>query len=1245
MQPGEISAHQLESAFGGSAPRFASFCNAVLASKALSAALGYPVLSEKPGPDGSFDGEWTIAHSLAPCAGLAVGGWNVFQFKARGIDGGGRRAALAPLKRTLKGAARNVAMRLAKPDKNPSHYVLFTNLQLGLETATLTANNAELSKDRADLEAAIREDADPALRVTILDAADLAAAVNANAALRLTYFAGPIARTWEEKWAEEKGDIVNFFGRERDLKELTGFLADDAVRVIVITGPSGMGKTRLALEATRVDCVRTTVVDLPEEFERWPLGALAAATLPRIIIVEDPDEALARRLAKHASTQPRIKLIFTLSSVDAAPLLSFDDIEVKPWQLESLGSSDAERLLKAVNPNLSGELTDWILQSAGGIPFVIQNAAELGNELHGKIGSLKQRLAVRYQHKIETELDADAMEVLRLISPLQWAVISGEKSELELLLSIFGPAMGAGRAAHLLDRLNRMGFVRRRGNYATVMPPIFASYLAEGVFDTLPPAVRAWHDRTDDEGRRRLLERVVTLELRNATGFWNHVFQPFAQGPSAILQNTAMFHTLSRAAPERLAQILERNIAELIALGAASGARMPQELASAIRELVYYGPTCASGMRLLEALALAEPLEFPLRSAVSRFCDTFVHWLSPFPLSHEQRFSWMKRLVDAPSGKERQLGLLALVHATSIPHTLGGYTVTARRLGPPMRSPLWGELFDYLEHIFNLRLALTQETDESVSSLMSKDLAGALTRLEAQLPAEVAMRVLTRFMALYETQALTASAVEVRRLLEFYAKSFRETRNRAETDRQPVFDQMLIQLATWSRTFDEGPFLLRLRLAVAHVEDALEETIFEGRNMLQHDVNCRRLAHEAVDNPVLMSDEVWALCEGREAFAFHTFNFALGEYDLELVHLPVLERNARQRREGERNLALYLAGWRRRDQSAADQRLASLATDLKMPKTAVFAIMSHFGHTPQTRSLLRQWITSSTIPPRTLAEGIHRRSLDDDSPEDVRILMEYLLTEPATEPTVLAALSGYIYPDKPLPAPLLELGEKILRSRKGRSDMVRYDCSQIAISLARTDPERAYKLFHDQMAAVSAGGHLYQDELWNPLGRFDDHTFWEFFRRDSPARAYRELIEVPTSVLRNMFRPMLLLPTHLAPLTALASDAAVARKLASIAIGAQEGFFAFAYALLSLHPTDGDLRESLANTAITSDHGGFSGVDRYQDALVRIEKQTKDPATPAAHLSWVQLAREKALEAIAANQRAYASVELPPGWE
>ncbi len=130
----EITAEEIETVFGQktSSARFANFCNAVIVAEGTSTISTLPVLSEKPGADGSFDGEWDVKSLSGKLIGnpFVQRGWNVFQFKARGIGGSGRKKAVSSLRTSLKAALRDLVRRL-KQRKKPKGYVLFTNLQLG----------------------------------------------------------------------------------------------------------------------------------------------------------------------------------------------------------------------------------------------------------------------------------------------------------------------------------------------------------------------------------------------------------------------------------------------------------------------------------------------------------------------------------------------------------------------------------------------------------------------------------------------------------------------------------------------------------------------------------------------------------------------------------------------------------------------------------------------------------------------------------------------------------------------------------------------------------------------------------------------------------------------------------------------------------------------------------------------------------------------------------------------------------
>src|SRR5208282_920341 len=169
-------------------------------------------------------------------------------------------------------------------------------------------------------------------------------------------------------------------------------------KVIALCGASGMGKTRLALEATRRDQYRTTVVDVVHELERCGVDRLGSSAQPRLIIVEDPTEEQAERLAKQAVAATGVKLIFTFPSEARTPRLKLTEHEsVKRVTLQPLSRQSSQKLLEAAGPELDYAAREWVIQQAGGVPEILLSAAELGLDLRGKSGDLKQRLADIYR--------------------------------------------------------------------------------------------------------------------------------------------------------------------------------------------------------------------------------------------------------------------------------------------------------------------------------------------------------------------------------------------------------------------------------------------------------------------------------------------------------------------------------------------------------------------------------------------------------------------------------------------------------------------------------------------------------------------------------------------------------------------------------------------------------------------------------------------------------------------------------
>lgn len=113
--------------------------------------------------------------------------------------------------------------------------------------------------------------------------------------------------------------LTPLIGREREVEAVCGLLTDSPVRLLTLTGPGGIGKTRLALAAAErlqeqfPDCISVVMLASLDD-PRFVIPTIAAA----LAVTEQPDTPLIDLLINRIADQRRLLLIDNFEHVSNA---------------------------------------------------------------------------------------------------------------------------------------------------------------------------------------------------------------------------------------------------------------------------------------------------------------------------------------------------------------------------------------------------------------------------------------------------------------------------------------------------------------------------------------------------------------------------------------------------------------------------------------------------------------------------------------------------------------------------------------------------------------------------------------------------------------------------------------------------------------------------------------------------------------------------------------------------------------
>jgi hypothetical protein len=1202
----DISAGAVESEVSTwDAVRFARLCNAIAWAMTWSTAQSVPAFTERVNvADNGIDAEWYGEFGPGLSAALLRSGVNVFQYKKREAGQQTRSTIASTLKREVDGAVADIERRTGK---QVASYVFFTNVDLTTAQQDLIRESILTGADEADRQA------------SVIAAAELAATLNLFPHLRSAFFSTAAFRTWGDSWDRHRRErafaATDLFGRDEVLAELQSWMDDSDVQVIALCGPHMMGKTRLALEATKARDVLFVEALGRQDLSLSVLAPLASPGRQIVVLVNDPDPEAAQDLARDVLSDDRFKVILCVATAEDAPAPNFGmDDRVRQLTLRPLDEAQSLALLKASGPRLDFGIESWIVDNAGGVPGVLLAAGHVGSELRTKGESFLSQVAAAFQGEVRRRCTPDQQAALAALSVMTHVGVTGRAApEAVEVANCFN--LDLNTVLNAVEPLCSAGFLRLDGSYAEVVPPPLANRVAGQLIRGRADAVRQLLGDLSPTGRRRLLRRLVMLPAEEATAFWAEVLSPDGafSDLAGLAANSKLFGYAAAAAGEAASRVLGQLLAGATVadrLAIAGGAR--RDLVHAIEEMLFRSATSESALRSLSLLAEAENESWGNNSA-GIFREVFHPLHTQMPLPLVRRIDVLRDLA-APGGSETLAVLAVNAAAESYEdsaHTLR-HTIAA---GPLGKTPdmTWNDVWDYQARTLELLDAMSRDPRTAVRRTAAARLPRATAMMISRGLSDSALPILQsavdRALGRDPDVQLWALADDID-----WCRGALETEAHGGEDANA---EIIAALDALFERLSEAPFASRLRLWVGgwFLDRSNADSPTETTEM-----QIRALAAEASATPELLTDDLVAWLVGEEAKQAGRFWWDLGHEDGAGAHVDRVAELA-DHASGAATVVNYLMGWNSRDTTAAAAFFRRLA-DRPAADAVTLLIGALEIEAPEIAAdKVAELVQSGRIDPRGAFNRLLHSRWVSEVPEVrlVEILDLIVALAPQTNAVIPELIGFRHHTTQIIDGPLVDLGWRAIAARPEISNNDAWHIDNVAGRMAPLDPDRAF-------AALQDGIRDIRSKRWNPIAaHWPNPRFWPALIHLDRARALQAVLEVAAEedvaghVVSWHIHDLVDLVTDQAALLDFASRGeAQAMAVCSAITGSRQGFWTIAFGLVDLYPRSEAINAELESRVEQMGQmirGPMS--DHYGRCIEDVNQALQLPAASAEVLAWL----------------------------
>ncbi|BAY93755.1 MULTISPECIES: ATP-binding protein [unclassified Tolypothrix] len=1227
---------------------FVLLCNSIAWASAGKKCYSLPSFTERIYvPDRGRDAEWTveIAPTQKHLSAFLSSGWNVYQYKHRDVSARNKAEIFSKLKADLKGALKDFINR---NKRQPNKYVLFINIHLTLD-------------EQSELKAKILDgyDETEVVAVEVVEAALLASALNSLPQLRSSFFSTAKFTTWQKAWFEHHenkqiyGANISLTGRDEKLNELRKLVDNPNIRAIVLSGAKDIGKTRLVLEVTKHLAIET-VIAKNRSIEVSDLLHLESSDLQTIVVVEDPDPSKIKELVNQILSSTSLKLIVTLPTSENSPTINFGlDERVKNLKLSPLSQEESRELLKASKADFDYGMESWIIKQAGGNPGIILLAAKRGSALRKEHESFVDQIAMALEQEIRSLIDNYAVEILKLLSLLEYVEIEGRANrEIRVLCKWFGQKFQSDEVTRAIKSLAKAGFLQIRGLYAEVTPPLLANHLAASLLQGRRSEFLALFADLSQKERSRLIQRLQELQSSKIAWFWKEIFGSSGLLPDlpTALANREILHLAACANPDKTINLIQQ------CLGSATFEYLKSlqysqrdSLVWALEELIFRERTSLRALYYLGLLAETEPANYNNSSATSKFCQCFRPLHPQVPLSLKYRLDLLKKFASAKATVASRLLAIEVIKTTL--NRLGYHFLHEGRGNQPFDprpQMTWGDVWSYQKSLLTLLVELVQSDEPQVADAARLALPTAIAEFSMlQFSPEITVSVFQTAVDWVTNQQIPLAISKLADALHSVYDFYKKDNNQFNPETRIEVEKLLENINTLIESLNTAEFAIRLKRWASnwtrsHNDYELDEN---GKHIYRSEKEAQTLAEEVISKPSVLTTELLEWLCSVEAQEAHNFCFWLGKLDSERRWLAQIEQLG-MRKDGINVFSAYFGGLSQIDRQFVSDYLDQLTQSGQVKAEAIVCATQQLGGDITGVNRMVTLIRNKRVDPKDVEYILeHGKWLNCLNSSEYLYLLEAIAgSDLENAAAVVKSFFIWLHPEKAVDGKLAEFAWKCLEASDTSDQDYYFD--RLALHLVQANIAQGFRLLEQLLVK-----QLTEYKCWNPINSNHQREFWEFLYSNNRRLA----ICIPLKVALQDTREHSFISWHLHRIINQEKDSDLliefalnseeqARSVCHILSIQKSNFWYIAFAIITQYPESQDIKDLLSYLVVEPNL--FKSRLQYLESSVNTVEQALSERNPpfAARLWLEELASElriKVNDECNSQQVADVSSQLP----